>query len=98
MVSRFDNEEQSPALVRWAERLNAYMGGQGEMIEPLRLRNAGELPFPEFDNPMVGYLIDRALELAAEGDITRAVAWVAAHAWFEATIEERARIIRQLTT
>ena len=51
---------------------------------------------------MVGYLIERALEIAGEGGVRDAVAWAVPHGWFEATVAAAAerveadRLVREV--
>ena len=60
----FDDAEGSAALAAWQERLTSYLDGQ-DSVEALRGRQQPHEPWPEEDNPMLGYLIARALEIAA---------------------------------
>ena len=48
------------------------------------------------DNPMVGFLIERCTEIATEDGLDAAAKWLAANAWLEGVIAERARIERFL--
>ena len=88
-------DEGSPAGQVWAERISVYLDGQ-EGVERLRSRVQPELPWPEADNPMLGYLIDRAGEILNEVGPREALTWVAVHAWFEAELDARSRLIRHL--
>jgi hypothetical protein len=81
----------SLALARWRERLSSYVDRQGS-LDALRLRSQSEAPWPAVDNPMLGYLSERATEIAGEDGVDEAVAWLARSAWFEGAIAERARI------
>jgi hypothetical protein len=83
---------------RWHDRLTAYLDGQGELVEELRRRVHPHPPWPEADNPMIGYLSERALEIAADDGIETAMVWLAVHAWFESAVDERARILRSITS
>lgn len=86
----------SDALRAHNERLVAYLDGQGETVEALRSRSQPNEPWPEADNPMLRYLIERATELLAVEGTETAVVWLAVHAWFEGTLDERARMLRKL--
>jgi hypothetical protein len=85
----------SDALARWQEPLAQYVRNQGQ-LDALRLRPSTEAPWPQLDNPMVGYLIERAEELAETDGAGAAIYWLATHSWFEATIAERSRLSRLL--
>ena len=91
----FDDAADSPALALWHERLAGYLEGQ-DRVEALRSRTQPNPPWPEADNPMVGYLIARALEIYEDGGAEMAIAWAVVHAWFEATLDTRAALIRDL--
>lgn len=91
----FDDSQDSPALAQWEERLTSYLAVQ-EGIEALRSRIQPNPPWPEADNPMVGYLIARAMEIHDDGGLEMALAWAVPHAWFESAVETRAALIRQL--
>lgn len=90
-----DHNADSPALALWGDQLASYLHGQ-EGIEALRSRTQPNLPWPEADNPMVGYLIARALELAEDDGLESAITWAVAHAWFESALDSRAAVIREL--
>jgi len=90
-----DDNEDSPALALWQERLTSYFDGQ-EGIEMLRSRAQPNPPWPEEDNPMLGYLIARALEINEEQGHETALMWIAVHAWFESALDTRAALIRDL--
>jgi hypothetical protein len=53
-------------------------------------------PWPEEHNPMVGYLIARALEIHEQEGADMAIAWAVVHAWFESALDTRAALIRDL--
>lgn len=89
VVELFPGDDGGKALPKWAARLGPYLDAQGG-ASLLRRTPMPEFPWPHLDNPMVGYLIDRGAEIAAAEGMERALAWVAAHAWFEAVIDERA--------
>lgn len=81
-----------------AAQLRAYVEGQGETTIALRERNIPHHPWPELDNPMVRYLIEQGVDkVMTIEDPESAVAWIVAHAWFEGTLDERARVLRALT-
>ena len=81
------------ALAHWKDRLRLYVEQQGP-LDALRLRSPSEPPWPAPDNPMVGYLIERCTEMATDEGFEAALTWLAANAWFEGVISERARIER----
>ena len=94
-VSYYDDNDDSPAWQLWSERLTGYLGGQ-EGIEALRSRTQPNPPWPDADNPMLGYLIARGLEILEQHGPQAALTWVAVHAWFEPTLDTRAELIRHL--
>jgi hypothetical protein len=87
--------DASDALVRWEDRLGAYVDLQGT-LDALRLRPQTEAPWPASDNPMLGYLVERAAEIEGESGLGCALAWLASNAWFEGALSERARFARFL--
>jgi hypothetical protein len=87
--------DDSDALARWKDRLSTYVDLQGT-LDALRLRPSSEQPWPAFDNPMLGYLKERAAEVAAHDGTDAAITWLAANAWFEGALAERSRFIRLL--
>ena len=87
--------DDSPALASWKDRLSEYVDNQGT-LDALRLRPSSEQPWPAVDNPMLGYLVERTIEMANDEGLGVAVAWLAANAWFEGAIAERSRFIRLL--
>jgi hypothetical protein len=90
-----DDADDSAARAHWADRLGRYVDQQGAM-DALRLRPQSEPPWPQTENPMVGFLIERGSEIAAEEGVDAALRWLAANAWFEGVIAERVRIARLL--
>jgi hypothetical protein len=90
-----DNRDDTAARANWADRLGRYVDQQGAM-DALRLRPPTEPPWPQAENPMVGFLIERGAEIAAEEGVDAALTWLAANAWFEGVITERVRIARLL--
>ena len=89
------SSDASPAAALWRERVDSYMDGQ-DGVEALRRRIQPHPPWPEADNPMLGYLIARAMEIHEEHGLESAIAWVAVHAWFESALDTRADLIRRL--
>ena len=87
--------DDSVALERWSDRLSQYVDLQGT-LDALRLRPPSEPPWPASDNPMLGYLVERAAEIADESGLGAALAWLAANSWFEGAIAERSRFARLL--
>jgi hypothetical protein len=85
--------DKSDAIALWRDRLSRYIEQQGP-LDALRLRSSSEPPWPAVDNPMVGYLIARSREIAGEDGLEDALSSLAANAWFEGVIAERARIAR----
>ncbi len=83
----------SNALARWKDRLTGYVDQQGA-LDALRLRSPSERPWPSATNPMLGYLRERAAEIAHDDGLDVALAWLVRNAWFEGAIGERARIAR----
>ena len=90
-----DSFDDSAARSEWADRLARYVDQQGAM-DALRLRSPSEPPWPQDENPMVGYLVARGAELAADRGVDAALEWLASNAWFEGVIAERVRIARLL--
>jgi hypothetical protein len=93
--SLVDSFDDSAARAHWADRLGRYVDQQGAM-DALRLRSPSEAPWPQTENPMVGYLVERGAEIAAESGVESALEWLATNAWFEGVIAERVRIARLL--
>jgi hypothetical protein len=87
--------DEGLARARWKDRLGRYVQQQGP-LDALRLRPSSEKPWPAPDNPMLGFLIERCTEIATEGGLDAAAKWLAANAWIEGVIAERARIERFL--
>ena len=85
--------DESEALAEWKDRLRVYVDSQGP-LDALRLRPPSERPWPASENPMLGFLSERAREIAAADGVDAAVEWLARNAWFEGAISERARITR----
>lgn len=91
----YSDDDDSPALALWGERVNSYFDGQ-EGTEALRARTQPNPPWPEADNPMLGYLLARAVEIYEEDGPEAAMTWVAVHAWFESALDTRAQLVRHL--
>ena len=90
-----DPGADSEVFARWSERLGQYVQGQGS-LDALRLRPSTEALWPQSDNPMLRYLIERAGEIVEHDGVAVAIAWLATEAWLEATIAERSRLARLL--
>jgi hypothetical protein len=90
-----DPAATSEARTQWRAHLDEYVRSQGG-IDALRLRPSDEAPWPQDDNPMYRYLVERAAELADSQDQEAAIQWLAARTWFEATLAERSRVARML--
>ena len=90
-----ESDSESEVLARWGDQLGTYAQEQG-YLDALRLRSDTEPPWPQFDNPMLRYLVERGGELAEHEGVERAIEWLAAHAWFEGAIAERSRVARML--
>lgn len=90
-----DPAAESDARTQWRAHLDEYVRSQGG-IDALRLRPSGEAPWPQADNPMYRFLVERAAELADSQDPEAAIQWLAARTWFEATLAERSRVARML--
>ena len=88
-----EDGDDSAALAQWKDRVRAYVDAQGA-LDALRLRPPSESPWPRTDNPMLGFLSERAAEIVAANGAGAAIEWLARNAWFEGAIAERARIAR----
>jgi hypothetical protein len=86
---------ESEARSRWGDRLSTYVDLQGT-LDALRLRPPTERPWPASDNPMLGYLVERAAEIEGQSGLGSALAWLASNAWFEGALAERVRFARFL--
>lgn len=86
------------SLRRYSQQLVAYLEAQGDTVAALRNRSQPHPPWPEVDNPMLGYLISRAIEAEASDGARTAIAWLAVHAWFEGALHERAEVLRSLSS
>jgi hypothetical protein len=90
-----DPGADSEAFSRWSARLGQYVLHQGP-LDALRLRSQSEAPWPNDENPMLGYLVERSAEISENEGTGAAISWLARQAWFEATISERSRVARLL--
>jgi hypothetical protein len=97
MANLYTGDEGGEAIGRWHERLGPYLDGQGDGVKALRGRSETQPPWPARDNPILGYLIDRAAEIAETDDWRHAIVWLAVHAWFEGSLDTRAAVIRGIT-
>jgi hypothetical protein len=88
--------DDGPARARWKDRLSRYVEQQGP-LDALRLRSPSEPPWPETNSPMIGFLIERCIEIARGDDLDSAAKWLAANAWIEGVIAERSRIERLIS-
>ena len=88
-----EDGDDSEALAQWKDRLRVYVDAQGA-LDALRLRPPSEAPWPRADNPMLGFLNERAQEIATAEGQPAAIEWLARNAWFEGALAERARIAR----
>jgi hypothetical protein len=86
-----DPRDRSEAYARWSTQLAEYVQQQGS-LDALRLRPITEPPWPREDNPMLCYLVDRAVEIIDHDGSDAAITWLARQAWLEATIAERSRV------
>ena len=68
------------------ELLAAYLDGQSGVAH-LRGREMPAYPWPDAENPMLSYLVDRAEEIAITDGHAAATVWLAVHAWFEGPID-----------
>jgi hypothetical protein len=93
-----ESKDMVPAasLREYSVQLAAYLDGQGSGLDTLRSRTQPNPPWPETDNPMLGYLIARANEILVAEGAKAAIVWLAVHSWFEGSIEERAKLLRSL--
>lgn len=92
-ISQVDDDDT--VLARRKDRLGQYVDLQGT-LDVLRLRPSCERPWPAADNPMFGYLKERGTQIVTEGGRQAAISWLAANAWFEGVLAERARVRRFL--
>jgi hypothetical protein len=75
--------------------LAGYLAAQAA-VAALRDRPQPEPPWPDPDNVMLDFLIERAKQLAGTDGVEPALVWLAVHAWREAALHERARMMRAL--
>ncbi|TDO45923.1 hypothetical protein EV643_112253 [Kribbella sp. VKM Ac-2527] len=85
-VIKLFGDSGGESLSQWAEQLEQYLDEQAS-VEHLRERQMPQPPWPANDNPMLGYLLTRAQEIAANEGQRTALVWLAAHAWFEGGLD-----------
>jgi hypothetical protein len=93
-----DDDNQSATLEEYSDRLMTYMSLQD--TEADREATAPEPPWPDENNEMLAYLMNRAIEMATKAEMAelpttewmrRVTCWLAPHAWYEGGLAERAR-------
>lgn len=84
------------ALREHSVQLHAYLDGQGPAHEALCSRTQPNPPWPEAGNPMLKYSMAQASEILGADGTEAAIVWLAVHAWFEGSIEERSKLLRTL--
>jgi hypothetical protein len=94
-MDHIDPAHQGKALLDRLLQIQSYREGQQAVAE-LRKRKSGP-PWPEEGNPMVDYLIARAVELAEEGGAEAAIAWAVVNTWRESAIDVHARYLDATT-
>ena len=72
-------------IERWSDQLAAYIENQ-TAVGALRERDMPAFPWPDADNPMLAYLVQRSEEMAESDGRPAAVVWLAVHAWFEGAV------------
>ena len=72
-------------IERWSDQLAAYIENQST-VESLRDSEMPKFPWPDADNPMLAYLVQRSEEMAESDGRPAAVVWLAVHAWFEGAL------------
>ena len=92
----FGVDSGGDAIERWRSRLTAYLDGMAS-VEEVRQHSQGQRPWPLPDNPMLGYLLDRASEMLKESKQSDVLIWLAVHAWFEGAIAEKAAVLTDLS-
>lgn len=90
-----DDDVQSPARQRWQSQLVPYVATQRGVAD-LRSRRQPEPPWPDPENPMLGYLMERAAEILEEQGAGPAIVWAITHAWFESAIATRSTMMDDL--
>lgn len=83
------DDADSPAFRAWSDRILVYMKDQE--LDDARRAQMPDPPWPEQDNDMLGYLVQRAGEVQENEGIRAAILWLATHAWFEGALDERSR-------
>jgi hypothetical protein len=96
VIPLFPDDDGGATLAKWAERLAPYLDERAA-IEAARHREMPARPWPDRDNPMLGYLINRASEYLEVSGIDETLVWLAVHAWFEGALDERHQQLRNLT-
>lgn len=96
-IIRLFGDKGGKALERWVDRLGPHLQ-ERTVVEPVRHNRMPAPPWPERDNPMLGYLIDRARDIVKDEGLDSALVWLAAHAWFEGAVEERYRMVTAAVT
>lgn len=66
-------------------------------VEAGRKAEMPSRPWPDQNNPMLGYLVNRAQELLDTDGPEAALVWLAVHAWFEGALGERFERLRYST-
>ncbi len=95
IIRLFGDEDGGEALKRWVDRLGPYLD-ERKAVESVRHRAMPQAPWPSRDNPMLGYLIERANEVLDSEGAASALVWLAVHAWFEGAIDQRFRTVQGL--
>ncbi len=91
-----DNEDPSPVLDRLRDRLEVYVGGQHSSVRAFRTQEQPDHPWPAQTNVMLEYLVHRTVEILETGDTQGAVLWLAAHAWFEGSLDGKEHVMRDI--
>jgi len=66
----------------------AAFEAQGPVSKLLRTSQMPAFPWPDEDNPILQFLLERALEELDQGTpLDEVLAFIAVHAWFEGAIE-----------
>lgn len=96
VIPLFPDDDGGATLAKWAERLAPYLD-ERVAIGAARHREMPARPWPDRDNPMLGYLINRAREYLDVSGIDETLVWLAVHAWFEGALDEQHQHLRNLT-
>ena len=73
-------------IEQWSDQLALYLENQSA-VESLRDSDMPQFPWPDADNSMLAYLVQRSEELADSDGRPAAVVWLAVHAWFEGALD-----------